>query len=323
MEKFIYNKTNISHITNQLGLPQNYISFLKIDDFSEKLNSENKLIHAEIKDNNFNKYLGQKLFYLEFLDYYDYKIENSNIDTFLSCNIKELYKGIASQSFYPLIKLGMSIEIYEEDEIINSFAFLADSYEDIISSNLYKNLDSERDIQNLFNRIKKTNFENLIINSNSDYYIDNIYKYYPEIIKKIDLDPSIDIQALSELFLDNYSLSGECIFKDSIIQLYYLDTILDYVENKIDVLNFFWLGFIKNYIFNHKEIYNQKVILNLDKLNLSLDDFNWELIIELASRACDFDVLQFTYVCYKNYRKYKDRLYKKAILLYLRKKSII
>jgi len=319
------------HILEDLDIPEIfYINFLK--DYNYKsIDHEYKLADADIKIDNFNCYIGKKLYLGEFRDFFQNETEKVRVEEILRKYIDRLMNGLFSDNFKLLIKLGFSIAQYDQKEILDSLSYIADCYNEIISNELYDKIPIVDDFQQIADQV--VNFKDYYGKNSLNFFdrhnlIDRMYASdrYKYMICRFDNEPAFSIQMFSQFFVDMYVITGNDIYTDLIKASYSLKKIYEYCDEKSRLLNEFWLNSLTllldhNYInLNYPKNYREKTD---EENNLTIDDFDWDILIELGMRSHSIYVLKFIYVCKQEYEESGDEIYKKAVLQFLFQNSII
>ncbi|MDV4149432.1 questin oxidase family protein [Clostridium sp. AL.422] len=238
----------VSYSLYELEVPFNEIEKYLDDTIGRiKISKENFIKIYNINDDNFEEYLGLNDSFASYYEYFSKKINESNYLDVIGEFLPQLIKGVAARAFHPLIRLSFAVRSENEEEVIRSLSYFAETFItnefDILppkSENLLE------DLKVLVESIKNEDYSGNLIADR----IRNIYGFdgfkknaftlkgnYEDIVLQLD-------KIINKLFVQtkNFTILHGVTSKEAI------KTLLPLVKDKEYVLQNYWIAILGAYI---------------------------------------------------------------------------
>jgi len=301
-----------NYLANHLPMVLYSLKYLGIEDekldfFANNYIEKTKIVEIKeskvlILEENFHKYLGKRLYYCEYIDFFEKEIERLGIEKVVEKYLEQLAYGISCEAFHPLIRLSFALEYKNSEEVIRSLAYLANSYYSFKVEKLRENFNIDEIAKSLENSkfFKELNHQGniqdkMIRVKNQSELKDVIYR----LPKNIEIEKALEL--ISAMTIELYLKTENFTLLHGVTSCQALKVVLPYIKDKFSLLNSYFIGVQIAYLSTN--------CVEVSNYQNDIDNLTWEEIKEKVIKEDDSHTIKLVYSSLKEYEKSKDRRY--------------
>ena len=284
------------------GMGGSEISLMEYGNWYIESRKVEKLIPStiEIDGSNWEEHLGKHKYEFEYRSFFNEEVEKFGLEQVLKLYLPRLMEGLPAAAFHGIIRLSYGLENKNSDEIVSSLAYFATTYLPVTLdlnlpldgiSSRFKQLSKSSYFKaknftgnSIFGRIEEVNHDNETLS----------------LLKGVKVDDST-LSEIRKAVIELYHKTGNFTVLHLVTSTHAMRIILDYVENREELINLFWISLQIGYLTTN--------CTPLKETDITDSTLSWNQVIKLALTKKNDHTIKLVYTCYSEYQQDKNPLY--------------